>query len=114
VSLIKDMRRQKAIYWARSDSSNEFNQWGFVDPVQIKCRWEDRNDQFLNAQGTTIISKSIVYTDRVVREGDWLQLAVLQSGTPSDPRSATGALEVKAFASIPDIEAKEILYKAIL
>lgn len=114
MSLIKDMRRQRAVYWARSNTPDEFNQFGFADPVQIKCRWVDKNEQFLNSTATAIVSRSIVYTDRRVREGDWLRLGHLDTGEPADPRTADGAMEVKAFEALPDIDAKETLFRAIL
>jgi len=109
VSLIKRMRRQKAVLWVRSESPNDFGKFSFDSPIEIKCRWDDKIGQFKNKEGQTFSSLAVVYVDRDVKIGDKLKKGTLDSQTQSDPTKDQNAYEVKAVENIPNLRNTETL-----
>lgn len=113
MSLIKRMRRQKAVYWKRT-TPNHYGTFGYEAPVEIACRWEDKAGEFRNTAGEETASIANVYVDRVMTIGDKLMRGELESGTEVDPRNEPGAFEIQSFEQLPDIKAKETLLLAHL
>ncbi len=76
MSLIKRMRKQKAVWWRKS-SINRFGDVVWSDPVEIACRWTDISEQVLDPKGEVFVSRSFVYVDRHLQIGDRLRLGTL-------------------------------------
>ena len=112
--IINRMRKQDAVYWPFV-SVNEFGVKAVGSPVAIRCRWEDRNEEFLDANGERQMSMAIVYVDRDAPVG-----GVLMLGTTADITDAVnikenaGAFEIRRFDNLPDIKANEFLKTAYL
>lgn len=113
MSLITKMRKQKAIYWARS-TMDQYGRFAFASPVEIDCRWDDEAAQFLTPKGEEQVSRSMVYVDRDMIPGDRLQLGELASNTPDDPLESHSSFEIRQFAKNPNLKATEFLRTAIL
>jgi hypothetical protein len=113
MSLIKRMRRQRAVYWKRADP-NEFGKFAFDDPIEIKCRWESHEGAVRNEKNELIMSKATVYVDREMFLGDRLKLGELESGTPDDPSGDPLAMEIQGFEKLPNLRNRETLYTAHL
>jgi hypothetical protein len=113
MSIIRKMRKQKAIWWRRLEP-DQYGKFAFKEPLEIDCRWDDMHQEFRNASGQLEISKSIVYTDRVVELGDRLKRGAVYPTVPDDPLSVSDAYEVKGFAQTPNLKATETLYTAYL
>lgn len=109
MSLIKKMRKQKAVYWARGNP-DVFGSFAFLEPVEIDCRWEDTAQEFLSPLGETLVSRSMVHVDRVMFPGDRLKLGELES---SDANPNEG-FEIRRFDRLPNIKATEYLLTAYL
>ena len=114
MSIIKKMRKQKAVWWARSATPDQYGAYSFVTPVEIDCRWDDSNEEFRDSKGETLISKSTVYVDRVVGLGDRLRLGELVFDILEDPMQMSDAFEVASFQRIPNLKATETLFIALL
>ncbi len=108
MSLIKRMRKQKAVYWARG-SPDVYGEFTFADPVEIDCRWEDTAQEYLDPQGETKTSKSIVYVDRVMSPGDRLLEGELDSNV-----DMADSFEIQRFDRLPNIRNTEVLLTAFL
>lgn len=113
MSLIQDMRRQVAVFWSRG-SPDPYGRYSFAGPVEIKCRWEDKPEEFMSATGERRVSSAVVYVDRDMKPGDMLKKGPMESGTPDDPNSLDDALQIQAFANMPDFDAVEFLKTAYL
>lgn len=114
MSLISRMRRQTAVWWA-ADGSDRFGAPRYKTPVEIKCRWEDVRKEFLNSQGVTAVSNSIVYVDRLMKTGDVLFRGVLTDlTTVTVPKDNSGAFEIAAFDRLPNLKNTEELLTAYL
>jgi hypothetical protein len=114
MDIISEMRLQKAVYWAPAES-DEYGRKTYADPVEIDCRWSDKQIMFRDMRGQEKVSRAVVYPDRALDLNGvlWLgELAGLTSTTA--PFENTGAYEISLMAAIPTIDNDATLYKAIL
>lgn len=108
MSLIVKMRKQDAVYWPLTG----FDAYGkptYGEAQEIKVRWEDTQEEFVDAQGTKQVSRAKVYVGEDMAPGSMLILGVLSSTLDEDDPRASGALEVKSFAKLPNMKATEFL-----
>ena len=114
MSIISRMRRQNAVYWPYS-SVNEFGVKVVGSPVAIKCRWEDKSEEFLDSNGEIQISNAVVYVDRDTPIGGILMLGTISNITDAvDIKENEGAFEIRRFDNLPNLKAKEYLKTAYL
>ena len=121
MSIITSMRKQTAVYWPLGSEDSGGSDWDsygkplYATPVQISCRWEDVAKEFIGKQGTTEISKSIVYVDRDVRVGGVLLLSLLANVSDlTTPKNNDGAWEIRRFDKLPNLRNTESLRTAYL
>jgi len=65
--------------------------------------------EFIDPQGTKLISSAIVYVDRDVDIRGMLLLGALYSGIESNPKDVQGAVEIKQFSKTPNLKCTEYL-----
>jgi len=104
MGLISRMRKQKAVYWAPTGRDQE-NRYLYDDPVEIKCRWDERYERDFNMYGEEIDIRSTVYVDREVALGGvlWLGLLVDAPDTPPEHQ------KIKVIREHPNMRATEKL-----
>ena len=133
MSLIKRMRKQVGAYWSVSG----FDRHGREEYAQaegLRLRWEDKAQQFIDANNETVVSNSIVYVDRELKVGDVLILldisdagditglteqqimdALRDSLTDKDnPSKNEGSYPIRQFHKLPDLRNKNTLLTAYL
>ena len=122
MSLIDRMRRQNAIYWPPS-TADDFGRPGsarlveltLVGGVNSRVRWEDKAKEFLDAQGTTVVSQAVVFVPPLpgggeVALGGWLWLGDrVDLVSEADPHVNEGAYEVRGFEKMPNLKTTEFL-----
>lgn len=113
MSIIKKMRKQKAIWWQRL-TPDKFGRFTFASPIEIACRWDDIAHEYVSHQGEKQVSRSIVFVDRIMSPGDRLKRGEMESNTPDDPLEATDTFEIKQFGQLPNLRATETLLTATL
>ncbi len=119
MSIISRMRKQDAVYWSLTAAGIKYDTFGnpvnAVQPIQIKCRWDGSQEEFLDSEGTKRMSQAVVFVDRDVDIGGYLfegVVADLQNQT--DPRKNSEAFEIKAFKRTPNLKATEFLLTAFV
>ena len=95
---------QTAVYWAPL-APDSYGAMTYDDPVDIACRWEDRQQLIRDAQGKEWISRAqILVTQDVLLQG-CLYLGSLddfESGDDvSDPKVINGAYEILSIDKTP-------------
>lgn len=121
------MRKQAAIYWppATVDDYGAPTQGALVELVldgadNYRVRWEDKNEEFLDAAGTTRRSAALVYVPALpdggeVEVGGFLWLGVRADLLDeTDPTANEGAWEVRRVDHLPNLKATETLRTAYL
>lgn len=112
MSIIEDMRVQDAVYW-ESNGKNESGDYSFELPIDITVRWQD-GITILNIDGNDVVYNGTVYVDRAMPVGSRLlkDTVIEELDAPLPPPDE--ARPVKRLQEIPDIDAEEILYKALI
>lgn len=113
MSVIKSMRRQRAVYWART-TADSHGRFSFAEPVQIKCRWDENRGHIRNYMGEMVATTTTVYVDRIMQLGDRLKRGELDSYTLDDPTEDPLAFEIQAFEETPNYRNSETLLTAHL
>lgn len=103
--------RQVITYWAPS-TRDEWGHRGYSAPVKIFGRWTQADETVRLNTGEEYVSKSVVFTDRVVLSEGYLALGDF-TASPT-PLGVSGASEIKAFRSTPDLRNLEQERKAYL
>jgi hypothetical protein len=109
---------QDCVYWS-TPVENGYGGKTFADPIEIKCRWEDKLQLIRLDDGNQISSRAIVYVLQELDEEGYLYLGTLDdldSTEEDDPTSITeGAYTIKKFEKSPVLgSTTQFAYKAWL
>lgn len=107
MKITKKYLKQIAVYWA-SASVDVYTQTTFAPAEEIACRWEDKQELFINAAGEEVLSRAAVNVGVDLTEGGYLYLGEegdLDSDH-SDPTIIDGAYEIRALGKIPSLKAR--------
>jgi hypothetical protein len=99
---------QVAVYWG-SPVNDGYGGKTFATPIEIFCRWEDRNEVFVASNGDEAVSKSVVYILQDLDQEGYLYLGTLDelydsaesSGITLAPSEIEGAQIIKRFDKQP-------------
>lgn len=108
---------EDAVYWG-NPTADGYGGFTFDDPIEIKCRWEDRSEIMSTPRGEEFVSSSRIFVLQDLDEQGYLfrgTLDDLDSGYDgSDPKTAENAFVIKRFAKIPNINATGYVRSAYL
>ena len=110
ISFIKRVCVQTAVYWGNPQPDG-FGGYTFDEPIEIKCRWDEKIRTFTNPKGKEETSKAtVLLTQKIDHEG-WLFLGTLQdvyglidadsSNITVNPKEVPGAYEIIATDETP-------------
>lgn len=116
-SFITRNLRQTAVYWG-GPQDDGYGKLTFDDPVEISCRWEDKQQIIGTITGNQIIgfqnlSRAIVYVSQDVDVDGMLMLGTLDdledssgdsSGEYYDPMQRDDTYIIKRFEKIPSLQ----------
>lgn len=116
MALIDSMRRQTCVYWAlAAESRDAYGDPVYIAAVELTVRWEDVLIEFVDINGTTLMSNAIVYTGVDVVPGGVLMLGELTDVTDANvPKENTGAFEIMRFDKLPNLRNTKFLRTAYL
>ena len=109
--------KQKALYWS-TPTKDGFGSYTFASPIEIRCRWEHKQELFIDADGRESHSEAVVYVDRVLvvegflMLGDLDDLSSAANETPFD--SGLSTYKIKALSSIPSFRNNDQVRKVWL
>lgn len=123
MALVNRMRRQRAAWWEQV-GVDEYARPLYADPVWIRCRWEERQEEFTDSNGNRLVSNSVVYPDRHITNGVLMLIPNLADGSGDleaisdfrNPLNNVGAWPVRSsgkFPSLKNVESKT-LYQVFL
>ncbi len=103
-TLLGHARKQTVVYWGTPVTVGGGGRT-FADPVELKVRWEDRAEMFVDAAGQEKRSRAVVLLGQDVDLGGYLYLGKLADlSSAPDPADTATAYEIQAFAKVPDIK----------
>jgi hypothetical protein len=103
MSYISRNLRKRLTYWSRG-APDGFGGTAWGASVNLKGRWEERTEQFLDAKGDEHTSEAVVYVDRDIEIGGYI---LNGTSTAADPLTLTGdseAKEIREYRKIPDLK----------
>lgn len=113
LSIQRLLETMDAVYWAPGPN-DRFGTRTYPTPgIQIKVRWIDKNEQFIDFEGVVQTSTAVVFVDRDLELGGFLFLGVL-ADAPPDPKRSRKAIEIRSFQSTPDFRAIRFIRKVFL
>lgn len=108
---------QTAVFWNPELARDVYGQDTYETGIDVACRWQDKVEEFVNAQGERELSAAVVYMEApvaVARVDSWAYLgevADLSAEELADPTTVSGALVVRAIGQSPTLDAGTTLYK---
>ena len=106
--------KQKAVYWELS-GLDSFGKPTWEAGVEITCRWEDANEEFINPNGERQLSQSKLIVDRGLTIKGWLWLGELVDVTDATtPQNNSNVWEILMVKKTPDFKGNKYLREAFL
>lgn len=102
--------RQTATYWPPAGNDG-FGGVTFGAPVEIKCRWQNKAELARDPDGEEFTSSAVVYPAQPLERQGWLYLG---SSVVADPRTVTGAREIRQVGDSPNLRNTKTLNKVWL
>lgn len=96
---------------------NGYGEMSFGTAVDIKVRWEDRQEIFVSVDGINLTSKAIVHVNRDIVPNGYLYKGTKSELTPSElanPKLVEDAFAIKAFRKMKSVSGKYTLRKVYL
>jgi hypothetical protein len=90
--------RQDITYWPPS-AQNIYGHASSGEPILIKGRWENMNQQIRKASGEEVMSRAEVFVDRDLSISGFLA----QGDLTTEVTPPEGALEIQDFRTTPDL-----------
>lgn len=120
--IITKMLRQKAVLWPRLPGAGNYGENLYGLPQEIRCRWEDRQEEYLTKDMVKAISRAIVYVEVDFLVGSYLKLGKLvemlgdleSSNAGADPTTIPDTFETKGWEKLPTLKGTQFLRHAIL
>lgn len=108
---------QVATYWQpgldhNPQTTDAFGNVNLLAPVPIMCRAQEKIDLVRDANGREVTSTHIVYSDRYLAPGGWLEIG--GNYITPDPRTRRDAREIINSAKSPSLDNRKVLHKAWL
>ena len=107
-NFITRLCKQTAVYWG-TPQDDGYGTFTTTDPVEIKCRWEDKSEVITMAgedrKSREIVSKAQVWVLQDVDEQGYLflgDLDDLSSTLEENPESVDGAYKIQLFEKTPE------------
>lgn len=100
---IKKFTVQDAIYWG-NPTPDGYGGFTYDDPVQIKVRWDQKQEIVTNDKGTEVISDAQVLVNFDMKPGEYLMLGTIEDLGVSgyeDPEEVSGAERIVGLEKIP-------------
>ena len=118
MSIIDTARKQTAVWWSREgQGTDDFGKMVTCSPEEIRVRWDDRQEEFIDATGSPQMSKAMVMVDfRLdIVIGDYLKLCTLDQVKDKDVAPDNiDAWEIRGLQKIPNLKNTETLVIAML
>lgn len=106
--------KQDAVYWP-ANGVDEFGKPTWGSPEAIRCRWDDKQETFVNANGDEEVSRARVMVDRDIAAKSVLFLGTLDDVTDvENPKENEGAWEVRLTMKTPDRKGRRFLREVFL
>ncbi len=116
MAFIDSFLKQTAVYWP-TPTADGYGKLSFGAAIEIDCRWVDKSELFLDAEGKESLSRAVVHVDQDVEIEGYLylgELTDLSVAEKADPQLEVNAFPIRQYKKTPGIKAAEFVRKAWL
>ena len=114
MALIDTFMRQRCVYWAPAGTDDSGNP-KYEDPVELKCRWEDNVQEYMDPAGNRMVSNAQVFVPvKVETRGVLWRGRYDDVEDYTDPFANPDAYEIRRYTEQPNIRATKFLRSAWL
>jgi hypothetical protein len=100
---------QKATVWVQI-GVDRYGVPSYAEPIQIMCRWEDRETVYIGVDGRERRGQSIIYTpSKAASVGDFIA-----QGHHTEASPVNGSFEVRSIRAIPNLSATAVEHRIVL
>jgi len=110
---VDKLLRQTAVYWS-GPVRDGFGGTSWGVPVEVKCRWEERQEEVLNKDNEQVLSRAVVYVGTEVSLGGMLALKQLIDLTSSQDPTDNDAYEIIAISTVWGLRNGDVVRKVWL
>ncbi len=113
MSFLSNNLKQTAVYWALTGLDG-YGQHTYAEPVELDCRWEDKQEKFTDLEGNENVSQALVYFKTDITKGldGWgflflgslTDLASDTSNPTSESLDPYDIYEIKSYRKTPTIK----------
>lgn len=112
--LITKSQREYLTYWQPMPDTNKYGEPQYHPPVEYRCRWDDKIQDIIQSDGTTVHGKVQLITEKKLHVGGIVLRKRLEEVTyMADPRTNPEAYKVLVVMETPTINYRARLYEAI-
>ena len=117
-NVIKRFTNQTLVYWARIGSDG-FGKPTYDEPVEVACRWEDKQKQIITGDGRVVYCKGYILLAQPLTVSSLVFLGKLTDWEamptyPAIPTVQQGVRELLLLNTTPDIKNQGAVYEAYL
>lgn len=119
IQVIEKICKQTAVYWA-NPVDDGYGGYSYDAPIEIYCRWEDKEEKIVEQKGTSshgeeIISTSQIYVLQDMKKGEYLYLGDLDDldSNPDNPKEVGSAFEIKKFEKSPTLKSTSVFLRKV-
>lgn len=105
--------KQKATYWPVVDY-DENGRPELGEALEIRCRWDDSHEMYLDKEGNDAVSNASVLVDRDTPPDGMLLLSALEDVPDQSDPVKSGAYAIKRFEKTPNRGGTKFVRNAIL
>lgn len=102
---------QVVTYWSPTGDADRYGKPILNAPVQIQARWEDKQTQIVNKQGSEVLSKARVFTLIEVDIDGYIAKGTFAD---TDPRPLDAAWSVQQVSTTPNLRNMQTLFTVYL
>ena len=113
MAFLDSFLNQIAVYWP-TPVKDGYGKLSFGTPIEINCRWQQKNELFLNSEGKETLSRAVIYPDQDVEVEGYMYLGRLTDLSileKANPQLEVNAFPIKAYLKTIDVNGKEYVRK---
>lgn len=113
--LLDKQLTQTAVYWA-NPVNDGYGSNTYDDPIEVLCRWEEKTQVMTDDLGEKIISRSLVFVDRVMAVNELLWLGTLNdldSNQETEPSTIEDIAIIKRCENTPRIGSNSVYLRKV-
>ena len=100
--------RQTITVWTGEGELDLYGQVTRPPPKQIKGRWEQRGELFIDDEGKQVVSAAVVYVKEVYAVGDYV---LLGTSSAADPSALGEAFIIRSVSRTPSLDGRSEIIK---